>query len=215
MSEPMYHSQLIGYLDSLVPQRDSVMLEMEAYAREVRFPIIGTAAGYFLYQIARMTGARRIFELGSGYGYSTAWFARAVRENGGGVVHHVVWDEGLSQKARGYLGRLGYDDIVQYHMGEAVETLRQTEGPFDLMFNDIDKHGYPASIPVIKEKLRPGGTLLIDNMLWHGAVFEEGDHSPDTQGVLEVTRMLTTDPDFISSLLPIRDGVIMAAYQPK
>src|SRR5690349_717914 len=139
MSEPMYHSELPGYLEGLVPRRDPVMEEMEAYAREVKFPIIGAAAGYFNYQVARMTGARRIFELGSGYGYSTAWFARAVRENGGGVVHHVVWDDELSRKARGYLSRLGYDDVVEYHVGEAVETLRNTAGPFDLMFNDIDK----------------------------------------------------------------------------
>jgi caffeoyl-CoA O-methyltransferase len=215
MSEPMYHSKLIGYLESLVPERDPVMKEMEGYAREVNFPIIGTAAGYFLYQVARMTGAKRVFELGSGYGYSTAWFARAVRENGGGVVHHVVWDEDLSQKARGYLGRLGYNDIVQFHVGEAVETLRNTDGPFDLMFNDIDKHGYPASIPVIKEKLRPGGALLIDNMLWHGAVFDDSDQSTNTQGVREVTRMLTTDPDFVSTLVPVRDGVILAAYLPR
>ena len=215
MPESMYHSELAGYLDGLVPERDTVMCEMEDYAREVHFPIIGAAAGYFLYQVARMTGATRIFELGSGYGYSTAWFARAVRENGGGTVHHVVWHQDLSEKARGYLGRLGYDDIVQYHVGEAVETLRHTSGPFDLMFNDIDKAGYPASIPVIKAKLRPGGALLIDNMLWHGGVFDKKDESPDTVGVREVTRMLTTDRDFVSTLLPIRDGVIMAAYLPK
>lgn len=213
MADPVFHDRIAPYLDSLVPPRDPVMQEMEAYAREVHFPIIGTAAGYFLYQIARLTGARRIFELGSGYGYSTAWFARAVRENGGGVVHHVVWDEDLSGKARGYLGRLGYEDIVQFHMGEAVETLKGTEGPFDLMFNDIDKAGYPASIPVIKEKLRPGGVLLIDNMLWHGAIFDEENKTPDTAGVREVTRMLTQDPQFISTLIPIRDGVIMAHYQ--
>ncbi len=215
MSEPMYHSELAGYLDGLVPPRDPVMEEMEAYARETKFPIIGAAAGYFLYQVARLTGATRVFELGSGYGYSTAWFAKAVRENGGGVVHHVVWHEDLSQKARGFLGRLGYDDIVQYHVGEAVETLRNTEGPFDLMFNDIDKDGYPASIPVIKEKLRAGGALMIDNMLWHGAVFDHADQSASSNGVREVTRLLTTDPDFIASLVPIRDGVILATYSPK
>ncbi|HLJ56885.1 MAG TPA: O-methyltransferase [Chthonomonadaceae bacterium] len=215
MPEQMYHSQLAAYLDGLVPPRDPVMAEMEAYAREVKFPIIGAAAGYFLYQVARITGARRVFELGSGYGYSTAWFARAVRENGGGVVHHVVWHEDLSQKARGYLGRLGYDDIVQYHVGEAVETLRNTAGPFDMMFNDIDKDGYPASVPVIKEKLRPGGVLTIDNMLWHGAVFNADDKDASTQGVREVTRLLTTDPDFVASLVPIRDGVILATYLPK
>ena len=210
MPEPMYHPRLPDFLDSLVPPRDPVMQEMEAYAREVRFPIIGTAAGYYLYQIARMTSAKQIFELGSGYGYSTAWFARAVRENGGGVVHHVVWDEDLSNKARGYLGRLGYDDLIQYHVGEAVETLRNTNGVFDLMFNDIDKKGYPASLPVIKEKLKVGGVLLIDNMLWHGAIFDEADNEPDTLGVHEVTKVLTTDPDFISTLMPVRDGVITA-----
>ncbi len=210
MSEPMFHPRLTDYLDSLVPPRNEVMQEMEAYAREVGFPIIGTAAGYFNYMIARLMCARRIFELGSGYGYSTAWFARAVQENGGGVVHHVVWDEELSQKARGYLGRLGYGDIVQFHVGEAVATLKETEGSFDLMFNDIDKHGYPASIPVIKEKLRIGGVLLVDNMLWHGAIFDEADQSPNTLGVHEVTRMLSQDPEFIASLVPIRDGMIMA-----
>ncbi|HLK58642.1 MAG TPA: O-methyltransferase, partial [Chthonomonadaceae bacterium] len=110
--------------------------------------------------------------------------------------------------------RLGYSDIVQFHVGEAVETLRNTAGPFDLMFNDIDKHGYPASIPVIKEKLKPGGAMLIDNMLWHGAIFDEADQSPNTLGVLDVTRMLTQDPDFISTLIPIRDGMILAYYQP-
>jgi predicted O-methyltransferase YrrM len=210
MAEPMYHSQLPGYLESLVPERNAVMQEMEAYAREVNFPIIGIPGGYFLYQIARMTGARQIFELGSGYGYSTAWFAKAVRENGGGVVHHVVWDADLSNKARGYLGRLGYDDIIRYHVGEAVATLKETEESFDLMFNDIDKHGYPASIPVIKEKLKPGGVLLIDNMLWHGAIFDPGNQTPDNLGVLEVTRLLKEDPEFISTLIPLRDGIIMA-----
>jgi predicted O-methyltransferase YrrM len=198
------------YLDSLVPARPPEMQAMEEYAREVQFPIIGPASGYFCYQVARMIGAKRVFELGSGYGYSTAWFAKAVRENGGGVVHHVVWDEELSKRARGHLSALGYDGIVQYRVSEAVQALREAEGPFDIIFNDIDKAGYPASIEVIKQKLRPGGALLIDNMLWHGAIFDEADKTPATEGVREVTRMLATDPDFISTLIPVRDGVILA-----
>src|SRR6476619_916846 len=104
------------YLDRLVPPRPPEMQAMEAYAKQHDFPIIGPASGYFCYQIARMIGARRVFELGSGYGYSTAWFAKAVQENlaqggvegGGGEVHHVVWDEQLSQMARGHLGALGF-----------------------------------------------------------------------------------------------------------
>ena len=183
---------------------------MEAHARAIGFPIRGPAAGYMCYQVARMIGARRIFELGSGYGYSTAWFARAIQEQGGGTVHHVVWDEDLSQQARQHLGTLGFGDIVQYHVGEAVQTLRGTEGPFDLIFNDIDKHGYPESLPVISEKLRPGGVLIIDNMLWHGAIFDAEDHSRDTEGVRQFTQRITTSPDWIASLLPIRDGLIVA-----
>lgn len=70
---------------------------MEAYAREAHFPIIGPTAGQFCYLMARAIGARRIFEMGSGFGYSTAWFARAVKENGGGTVFHVVWDEALTR----------------------------------------------------------------------------------------------------------------------
>jgi predicted O-methyltransferase YrrM len=201
---------LHSYLDGLVPARPPELAAMEAYAKEVDFPIVGPASGQLCYQVARMIGARRIFELGSGYGYSTAWFARAVQENGGGEVHHVVWDEALSQRARGHLSALGYDGIVRYHVAEAVATLRATDGPFDLIFNDIDKQGYPDSLPVIAEKLRPGGVLIIDNMLWHGAIFDADDTSPSTLGVREFTRRITSDPAWIASLVPVRDGVIVA-----
>lgn len=210
MATNLYHPELMSYLERLLPDRPLVMQEMEAYAKEVNFPIIGAVAGQFLYQVARMIGARRIFELGSGYGYSTAWFAQAVRENGGGEVHHVVWDEGLSQKARDYLGRLGYSDVVHFHVSEAVAQLRAMEGEFDLMFNDIDKQGYPDSIAVIKPKLSVGGVLLIDNVLWSGRVLDSEDTDPQTDAIRRVTQMLFEDPDFCCTVLPLRDGVLMA-----
>jgi predicted O-methyltransferase YrrM len=199
-----------SYLEQLVPPRTAELRSMERYAGEHRFPIIGPAAGQFCYTIARLIGAQRVFELGSGYGYSTAWFARAVQENGGGVVHHVVWDEKLSQMARGHLAALGYESLIKYHVGEAVQALKETEGSFDLIFNDIDKEGYPASVPVIVEKLRPGGVLIIDNMFRGGGIFDENDHSPPTEGVREVTRMLTTSDGWTTTLAPIRDGLIVA-----
>src|SRR4051812_37553541 len=171
------------YLTSLVPPRPAEMQAMEAYAAKTDFPIIGAAAGYACYQTARLIGARSVFELGSGYGYSTAWFAKAVQENGGGGVHHTVWDEKLSSMAREHLSKLGYADLMQYHMAEAVETLRKTPGPFDLIFNDIDKEAYPESLVVIKEKLRPGGVLIIDNMLWSARIFNPADQSKATEAI--------------------------------
>jgi len=198
------------FIISLVPPRVAEMQTMEKYAASTDFPIIGPAAGYVCYQIARIIGAKSVFELGSGYGYSTAWFAKAVKENGGGTVHHVVWDEKLSEMAKRHLSRLGYEDLVQYHVAEAVETLRQMPGTFDLIFNDIDKQGYPVSLPVIKEKLRPGGVLIIDNILYSGRIFDKKDQSATTAGVREFTRLITADPDWIVTLAPVRDGLIIA-----
>jgi len=183
---------------------------MEKYAEKNNFPIIGPACGYYCYQIARMIGAKSVFELGSGYGYSTAWFAKAVKENGGGVIHHTVWDDKLSSMAKEHLSKLGYGDMIQYHNAEAVATLRQTSGPFDIIFNDIDKDGYPDSLPVIKEKLRSGGVLIIDNMLWSGRIFDSKNRDKSTVAIRRFTRDITTDPDWIVSLAPMRDGMIVA-----
>ena len=200
---------LAAYLDGLVPERPAELRGMEAYAKQHDFPIVGPACAYIGYQVARMIGARRVFELGSGYGYSTAFFARAVKENGGGDVHHVVWDEDLSKKARGHLSALGVDDVVRYHVGEAIATLKETPGPFDLIFDDITKKDYPASLPEIERKLRPGGVLIVDNMLWSRRVMDTADHTADTEGVREMTRLLL-DRKWITSLMPIRDGLLIA-----
>lgn len=203
-------NQVQQYAEQLVSARHPEIALMEADARASRFPIIGPACGQLCYQVARMIGARSVFELGSGFGYSTAWFARAVKENGGGVVHHVVWDEDLSRAARGHLDRLGLSGEVNFVVGEAVHALKEAPGPFDIVFNDIDKHGYPDSLPVIASRLRKGGVLLIDNMLWHGQVFDPEDRTADNQGVLEFTRRITSDPAWVVSLIPLRDGMIMA-----
>jgi len=206
----LFDPKVVDYLNSLAKHGDPVLTRLEAEAREERFPIIGPPAGQFCYLVARLIGAKRVFELGSGFGYSTIWFAKAVRDNGGGQVWHTVWDEGLSARARKNVAEAGFSDIVQFHMGEAVAALKETPGPFDIIFNDIDKHGYPASLPLIKERLRVGGVLIIDNMLWHGAIFDASDTSANTEGVRAVTRLIYEDPDWAPSLIPIRDGMITA-----
>jgi predicted O-methyltransferase YrrM len=209
MPEILY-DQVQDYLVSLVPPREPELQKMEEIAAKNNFPIIGPACGYYCYQLARMLNAKSVFELGSGYGYSTAWFAKAVSENGGGVVHHTVWDDKLSKQAQAHLSALGLAELVKFHNAEAVETLRNTNGPFDIIFNDIDKDGYPDSLPVIKEKLRHGGILIIDNMLWHGQTLDPNDHESTTEAIRRFTRDVTNDLDWIVSLIPARDGMIVA-----
>lgn len=211
MSENLLsYDRVQEHLTNLVPDRPAILAGMEAEAERTGFPIIGPAAGHTCYQLARMIGARRVFEMGSGFGYSTAWFARAVAENGGGEVHHVVWDAALSARAQTALADLGYISIVRYHVAEAVRTLRETEGPFDLIFNDIDKEAYASSLPLIAEKLRPGGLLIVDNLLWDGRIFDPENRSSSTEAIRELTRVISADPTWISTILPIRDGLLVA-----
>src|SRR3954471_22247606 len=194
MRKPLIAPEVSQHLEQLVPKRHPELARMERYARKIDFPIVGPAVGQLCYLLARSIAARRVFELGSGFGYSTAWFARAVKENGGGVVHHVVWDDDLSRRARGHLDALGLGDQVRYLVGEAVQTLRETDDEFDVIFNDIDKQGYPAALPVIEAKLRVGGLLITDNLLWSGRIFDARDKTPATQGIRKLTRLVAKSP---------------------
>ena len=201
------------YLTDLVPPRAEELRTMELHAAQTGFPIIGPACGHFCYLVARMIGAQRVFEMGSGFGYSTAWFARAVHENGGGKVFHVVWDADLSAQAQGHLAILGYAEDLEYRVGEAVETLKSTPGLFDLIFLDIEKEAYPEALPLIASKLRPGGVLLADNMLRRGRVVDPDDQSPPTQAIRLFTRMVADNPAWLTSIIPIRDGLLLAWKQ--
>lgn len=202
--------EVSSYLDSLVPPRNALTAAMEAEAAKTKFPIIGPASGHLCYLLTRLTGARTVFELGSGFGYSTAWFARGVKENGGGTVHHVVWDEALSARARQSLQALGLADQVAFHVGEAVGTLRSSSGNYDIIFNDIDKSGYPEALDAITAKIRPGGLLIADNLLWSGRIFDDGDRTAETEGIRVFTRRIAEDRAWIASIVPIRDGVLVA-----
>lgn len=209
---------LQSYLEELVPDRPRELRAMEAMAEAEGFPIIGPACGQVCYLVARLARARRIFELGSGFGYSTAWFARAVKENIEGSeadardaeVHHTVWDRDLSEQARRHLTKLDLAALVRFHCDEAVQALRESEGLFDLIFSDIDKEGYPDSLSVIEQRLRPGGLLIVDNMLWGNRIFDPADRDAATEGVRRFTRMVASSDRWIGSILPIRDGLLLA-----
>ncbi|HET7010148.1 MAG TPA: O-methyltransferase [Anaerolineales bacterium] len=213
MAEGLLPDRVDRYLESLVPARPAELAEMEAIGRRIHFPIVGPACGQACYLLARMIGARTVFEMGSGYGYSTAWFARAVHENGGGKVYHVVWDNVLSAQARRHLEVLGFAPWMEYRVGEAIEILRGTPGPFDLIFLDIDKEAYPEALPVVGDKLRQGGILIADNALRRGNVADGRDRSPSTEAIRRFTQMVVGDPAWISTVLPIRDGLLLAWKQ--
>jgi predicted O-methyltransferase YrrM len=197
------------YLQRLYDDGDPVRLEMEALARERRFPIVGPLVGRTLFVLARAIGARRVFELGSGYGYSALHFARAVGE--GGEVHCTELSAENVRLAEGFLRRAGVWDRVTYHREEATAALERVGGTWDVVYNDIDKEGYPATVELAHARLRPGGLFVTDNVLWSGRVLPgRDDRSAATAGVKEFTRRLLAHPGFAAAIDPTRDGVAIA-----
>jgi len=200
------------YMRSLLTRYDEpVLLEMEAEGKERGFPIIGRLVGVTVELLARSVGAERVFELGSGFGYSAYWFARAVGPTG--EVHGTDGDPANEPKALDYLSRAGLAEPIRWHVGDAVTHLAAAPGEFDVVYNDIDKDGYPAAWMAARERIRVGGLYVCDNVLWSGrvAVQDQDDARPlYTQAILEHNRLIADDERFVSSIVPTRDGVFVA-----
>lgn len=196
------------YVRSLLDRHDEpVLLEMEAEARSRGFPIVGRIVGTTLEILARAIEARRAMELGSGFGYSAYWFSRAVGP--GGELHLTDGDPENETKALDYLGRAGLAEPVRFHVGDAVTSLRAVEGEFDVIYNDIDKEGYPDAWRAARDRVRVGGLYLCDNVLWYGRVtgIEPDDRTP---AILEHNVMIADDERYLSVIDPVRDGVMLA-----
>lgn len=205
------HPELERYLYDLLPARGAVLAEMEARAEEERIPIVGPLVGRLFALLARTAKAKRVMELGSAIGYSTLWWAEAVGPDG--KVFYSDGDEAKARDARDYAARAGLADRIEFLVGDAVETMATVDGSFDVVFCDIDKHGYPAALEAALPRLKPGGLWVCDNTLWSGRVLNanaaaEGDRS--TAGVQEVNRRVYATPELFPVLLPIRDGVTVA-----
>jgi caffeoyl-CoA O-methyltransferase len=200
------------YLGSLATTDDEeVLIEMEDYARENGFPIVGRLCGRFLEVMARTVNAKRVFEMGSGYGYSAYWFSRATGPEG--EIHLTDMDPENEKRALGYLGRAGLDGPIDYHVSSAFDAFNETSGEFDIVYCDIDKHEYPQAFELAKGRVRVGGLYMCDNMLWSGRVTgeEPEDTNPDlTRTIDEANKLIAADPDYRSFILPIRDGVVCA-----
>lgn len=198
------------YMRSLLDRHDEdVVTEMEAYAAEHGFPIVNRHAGVTLEMLARSIGAQRVCELGSGYGYSGYWFARA----GAREIHLTDGDPANAERAEGYLTRGGVMDRVLFHVGGAVAALGMLDGDFDIIYCDIDKDGYPDAWRAARERVRVGGLYICDNVLWSGRVVGEGppDVRPGwTEAIQEHNTLIAADERFVSSILPIRDGLMVA-----
>lgn len=206
--EGLIAPELDRYILELLPRRGAVIAEMEREAEKRAIPIVGPAVATLLATLARSIGARRVFEMGSAIGYSTAFFAEAVGPQG--RVFYTDGSRDNAREARGYLSRLGLLDRVELLTGDAVTKLRATPGLFDVIFIDIDKDGYPQALEAAAPQVKAGGLLLADNVLWSGRVVRKGVRDAATRGIRAFNRALFARADFTSVIVPLRDGVAIA-----
>jgi predicted O-methyltransferase YrrM len=200
--------QVEDYMRSRLDRYDEpVLLEMEAEGRERGFPIIGRLCGVALELHARSIGAHRVFELGSGFGYSAYWFCRAVGPDG--EVHGTDGDADNEATALDFLGRAGFGDRVRWNVGDALTSFAGVDGEFDVVFCDIDKPGYPDAWRAARERIRVGGLYLCDNTLGtgRGAIVEDGAWA---EPIREHNRLVADDERFVSFIDPTREGVLVA-----
>lgn len=198
------HPEIEGYLYHLLPAREPVVAEMETLAEKIHFPIVGPLVGRLLYQLALIHRAERVLELGSGFGYSAYWFAKGLSKTG-----RVICTEGSADRiGQGveFLRRAGLGNQVTFRQGDALELVARAEGPFDIVFCDIDKASYPDALSLALPKLRPGGLFIADNVLWSGRVASASD-DPDTVGIKTFNKSIYALPELTTTIIPLRDGV--------
>lgn len=196
------------YIYSLLPPRDEVLAGMEQEAARRKVPIVGPAVARVLYQLALISRAKTVFEMGSAIGYSTIWWARAVGE--GGRVVYTDGDPRNASEARKYFERAGVLDRIEIRVGDALELLSEEKQEFDIVFNDVDKEDYPRVLRVALPKLKKGGLFITDNVLWSGKVAQSDPPDPSTKAIQEFNRLLFASSELFSTVLPLRDGVGVA-----
>ncbi|HEY4777590.1 MAG TPA: O-methyltransferase [Candidatus Acidoferrales bacterium] len=192
------------YLADLLPKRDEVISEMERYAKKHDVPIIGPVVARMIYLVAQISGAKRIFEMGSAIGYSTIWLARAAGPEA--EVYYTDGDPANAARARGYFKRAGVENSIQIMTGDAVNLIDQVPGEFDLIFIDVDKHQYPEALRKAVPRLRSGGLLLTDNVLWSGKVTRKSTDGR-TRAIQQFNKLIYSSSELFPIIIPLRDGV--------
>ncbi|MWG33350.1 O-methyltransferase [Halomarina oriensis] len=203
------------------PDGDEVVAEMDAHAEETGFPTVGPAVGGWLRLLARMVDARRVFEFGSGFGYSAYWFAGAVPTEGEVVL--TEFDAENCERAREYLARGGYDDRTVVEQGDAIETVERYDGPFDVVLVDNEKERYTEAFEAVREKVAPGGVVLADNAMTAGPIDFDAltelvaggdvETTDATRGIADYLETVRAAPDFETTLLPVGEGVAVSFHR--
>lgn len=204
---------LLAYCEAHTSGEDALLKKI---TRETQAKVLmprmlsGHLQGKMLEIFTKMIQPQTILEIGTYTGYSGVCLARGLKK-GGKLITLDINDE-LETMVRGFFEESGLADQIEYRLGNALEIIPTLSGPFDLVFIDADKFNNANYFDLIIDKVRPGGIILADNVLWSGKVLvAEGQKiDKDTKAILDFNDKIQNDPRVENVLLPIRDGIMMA-----
>ena len=201
------------------PEPDEILREMDDHAASEGFPTVGPEVGGWLTLLTRLSDARRVFEFGSGFGYSAYWFARALPPDGEFVLTEVDADE--LDLAREYFDRGGLADRARFEHGDALDIVERYDGPFDVVLIDNEKHRYREAFEAIEPTLQSGSFVLADNAVTAGTTVdrdevvallagEDVEASEGSRGIAEYISFVREHEALDTSLLPLGSGLAVS-----
>jgi len=201
------HPEVRDYISALPgPDPDPIVAQLQAHAATRDFPLIGRTSGGWLEVLTRMIGGKRVFEFGSGFGYSAYFFAKAVGESGEVIGSEKDAHE-LDDHRRLFDGH-PLADRIRIEQGGAFEVFDRQAGVFDIVLIDINKADYPRALEAAIPRVRPGGLILADNVLWGGKTARPAPaDDPSTAALQRFNELLMTDQRIRSEILPCGDGL--------
>jgi len=192
------------YLDHLHQQSDPLLAEMEAYAAEHRVPIADREVALFLEITARTTGARKALEIGMAIGYSVVHLARGMGEQS--LVVTIEPSEEMIRAASGYLERADLMSRVRIERGKALDVMPNLNETFDLLYIDALKEEYSQYLDLGLPRLRTGGVVIVDNLLWGGRVAGD-DNDTSTVALRKFNPYFINHPQLRAEVLSVGDGL--------
>ena len=206
--DAIIHRNQAEYLEQLLSQTDELLSEMEEYAAQHRVPIADREVALFLEITARAIRARRVLEIGMAIGYSVIHLARAMQHDG--VVVTIEPNEEMITLSEGYLRRADLLKRVRIERGKALEVMPRLDETFDLVFIDALKEEYAEYLELALPRLRTGGVVIVDNLLWGGQVAGEirsPDQERSTKALREFNKRFVNHPQLLAEILSIGDGL--------
>ena len=199
--------QLQQYIDDHSMEESDLLkaLDRETHQKVLQPRMLsGSYQGRLLALLAKMIGPKKILEVGTYTGYATLCMAEGLTT--GGSIDTIDHNEELADMQRRYFDQSPYGNQIIQHLGEAKDILKTLAGPYDLVFLDADKENYPHYFDLIIDKLKTGGILLSDNVLWSGKVLEKATDEA-TSALQEYNHKINTDVRVETVVLPVRDGL--------